>query len=316
MGIQGPPYMIKKGFFKQINHRKSHHLATVMLKEGQRCRPAMAPDVFDGERVLAFDLETTGVSTQYDRIVQLALIGANAEGEAIHYEELVNPRRPIPAGASGVHGIYDHDVRSKGDFSTVADEGAELIEGAIIVGHNVRKFDMGMLESEYLRLGKRTPKPKAIMDTYELVRRLKIGRPHGLGAQCTRHGIALENAHTAAADAAASMLLFWRLSVDHAPAFRKSIEEIERWAVHGNVDAESSDLGRGLSDLTPVDALGKIRIDDGHMVLAFGRHKGRHLSEVQFEDPRYIQWLLSPKGIEDDDARQQVKAYLEQVESP
>ena len=140
----------------------------------------MAPDVFDGERVLAFDLETTGVSTQYDRIVQLALIGANAEGEAIHYEELVNPRRPIPAGASRVHGIYDHDVRSKGGFSTVADAVAELIEGAIIVGHNVRKFDMAMLEGEYLRLGKRAPKPKAIMDTYELVRRLKIGRPHGL----------------------------------------------------------------------------------------------------------------------------------------
>jgi len=36
---------------------------------------------------------------------------------------------------------------------------------------------------------------------------------------------------------------------------------------------------------------------------------------VQFEDPRYIQWLLSPKGIEDDDAREQVKAYLDQVES-
>ena len=127
------------------------------------------------------------------------------------------------------------------------------------------------------------------------------------------HGIALKDAHTAAADAAASLLLFWRLSVDHAPSFRKSIEEIERWAVHGNVASESTDLGRGLADLEPVDALGKIRIDDGHMVLAFGRHKGRHLSEVQFEDPRYIQWLLSPKGIEDESAREQVKVYLDQV---
>ena len=297
-----------------IGQRQSHHFSTVMLKEGQRCRPVMAPDVFDGERVLAFDLETTGVSTQYDRIVQLALIGADETGGEVHYERLVNPRRPIPAGASGVHGIYDHDVRSKGDFSTVADEVAALIEGAIIVGHNVRKFDMAMLESEYLRLGKRTPKPKAIMDTYELVRRLKIGRPHGLGAQCTRHGIALKDAHTAAADAAASMLLFWRLSVDHAPSFRKSIEEIERWAVHGTVASDSSELGRGLGDLEPVDSLGKIRIDDGHMVLAFGRHKGRHLSEVQCEDPRYIHWLLSPKGIEDEEAREKVKVYLEGVQ--
>ena len=63
-----------------IGQRQSHHFSTVMLKEGQRCRPVMAPDVFDGERVLAFDLETTGVSTQYDRIVQLALIGADETG--------------------------------------------------------------------------------------------------------------------------------------------------------------------------------------------------------------------------------------------
>ena len=54
----------------------------------------MAPDVFDGERVLAFDLETTGVSTQYDRVVQLALIGADETGGEVHYERLVNPRRP------------------------------------------------------------------------------------------------------------------------------------------------------------------------------------------------------------------------------
>lgn len=270
----------------------------------------MAADLLAGERVLAFDLETTGVSTQYDRVVQLALVGANPDGSEIHYEKLVNPRRSIPAGASRVHGIYDPDVRSKGDFSTIADDVSELIEGAIIVGHNVRKFDMSMLESEYLRLGKQAPKPKAIMDTYELVRRLKIGRPHGLGPQCTRHGIELKNAHTAAADAAASLLLFWRLSVDHAPSFRKSVEEIERWAVHGAASPDSSDLGRGLTDLDPVDSLGKIRIDDGHMVLAFGRHKGRHLSEVQNEDPRYIQWLLSPKGIEDDSARDRVRTYL------
>jgi hypothetical protein len=49
------------------------------------------------------------------------------------------------------------------------------------------------------------------------------------------------------------------------------------------------------------------------MVLAFGRHKGRHLSEVQAEDPRYIHWLLSPKGIEDVEAREKVKVYLEGV---
>ena len=67
----------------------------------------MAQDLLSGERVLAFDLETTGISTNSDRIVQLALIGVDADEQPIHFETLVNPRIPIPYGATNVHGIYD-----------------------------------------------------------------------------------------------------------------------------------------------------------------------------------------------------------------
>ncbi len=282
----------------------------VMFKGGQRCCSAMAPNVLDGERVLAFDLETTGISTSSDRIVQIALIGANPDGTPIHFEEIVNPQRSIPYGASNVHGIFDHDVRGKGNFSTIADQVAELIEGSVIVGHNVRRFDLAMLDVEFLRLGKRTPRPKAVMDTYEFVRRLNVPRPHKLGALCARHGISLENAHTAAADAAASLLLFWRLSIDHAPSFRCSLEELERWAVHGNISSDATKLGRGLGDLELVDQLGKIRKDGDQIILAFGRHKGRDVKEVHLEDPRYIHWLLSAKGVEDESAREVLRSYL------
>ena len=282
----------------------------VMFKGGQRCCSTMAPNILEGERVLSFDLETTGISTSSDRIVQIALVGAEADGTPVHYERIINPRRPIPYGASNVHGIFDADVRGKGDFSTIVDEVANLIEDSVIVGHNVRKFDLEMLESEFLRMGKRMPRPKAVMDTYELVRRLNVPRPHNLGALCTRHGISLENAHTAAADAAASLLLFWRLSVEHAPSFRHSLEELERWAVHGNITSDATDLGRGLGDLELVDNLGKIRKDGNQMILAFGRHKGRDIREIHLEDPRYIHWLLSAKGIEDESAREDVRTYL------
>ena len=270
----------------------------------------MAPNVLDGERVLAFELETTGISTSSDRIVQIALVGATPDGTPIHFERIINPQRPIPYGASNVHGIFDQDVRGKGNFSTIADEVAELIEGSVIVGHNVRRFDLAMLDVEFLRLGKRTPRPKAVMDTYELVRRLNVPRPHKLGALCSRHGISLENAHTAAADAAASLLLFWRLSIDHAPSFRCSLEELERWAVHGNISSDATNLGRGLGDLELVDQLGKIRKDGEQMILAFGRHKGRDIREIYSEDPRYIHWLLSAKGIEDSAAREAIQGYL------
>lgn len=270
----------------------------------------MAQDFLDGERVLALDLETTGISTNNDKIVQIALIGSSEDGSEISYENLINPRRSIPIQASNVHGIFDSDVKNLSDFSAFADEIYEQIEGAVIIGHNVRQFDLPLLNNEFRRLGRLPPNPKVVLDTLEVVRRVKLPRPHNLGALCKKHGISLENAHTAAADAAASLLLFWRLTVDHSPYFRKSLEELERWLVHGDSRKEDSNLGRGLEDLDMLDSLGKIRIDEGHYVLAFGRHKGRHVSEIQNIDPKYISWLLSPKGIEDEVARETLREYL------
>ena len=271
----------------------------------------MAQDLFVGEKVLAFDLETTGVSTNNDRIVQYALIGTLEDGTPVNREQIVKPGVRIPYDASQIHGIYNEDVRDKPPLAEVADELAELIEGAILVGHNVRSFDYAMLKTEFLRLGRLPPQPKAIMDTPELVRRLRLPRPHNLGALCQRHGIRLEAAHTAAADAAATMLLFWRLSVEHAAAFRKSLPELERWIAHGDQPKDASELGRGLDDLVPVDALGKIREDGDELVLAFGRHRGRYLSEVQANDASYIGWLLSSSsGLECAATKERIKEHL------
>ena len=159
-------------------------------------------EILEGERVIAFDLETTGISTSRDRIVQLALIGSDVDGTEISYDRLVNPRRPIPYDSQRIHGISDADVRGEPDFAQIADSVSNLIEGCVLIGHNVRQFDLPMLRNEFLRIGALPPEPKAVLDTLEMVRRLKLPRPHRLGAQCNRHGISLENAHTASADAA------------------------------------------------------------------------------------------------------------------
>ena len=261
-------------------------------------------DVLEGHRVLAFDLETTGISTNNDRIVQVALIGADADGNPIHHDILVNPQRPIPRDASRVHGIYDQDVRSKPVFKECANELAELMEGAVIVGHNARKFDMPLLQNEFYRCGISPPKPLVVLDTLEAVRRLKIPRPHNLGAQCARHGIDLSNAHDAAADAAACLLLLWKVMRDHPSSFRRSLQEVEEWLISGEVRKDESELGRALTDLESLDKNGRIRIDEGAYILAFGRHRGKDLQSIEREDPRYVDWLISANGIEDDAARE------------
>ncbi len=266
--------------------------------------------VLDGHRVLAFDLETTGVSTQNDRIVQVALIGANADGESIHYDILINPQRPIPSGASRVHGIYDSDVKGEPVFKHYAQELYDLMQGSVIVGHNARKFDMPLIDNEFYRCGLVPPKPLVILDTLEAVRRLRVPRPHNLGAQCARHGIDLTNAHDAAADAAASLLLLWRLMRDHPASFRRSIEDIEYWLINGEGRKDADDLGRSLTDLPSLDPQGRVKVEDGCYFIAFGRHRGKDIGTIAKEDPRYLDWLLSPKGIEDEDAREELKRVV------
>jgi len=286
-----------------------------MFKECPFRSTHMPDDMFAGHRVLAFDLETTGISTQRDRIVQLALIGTDKDGTPIHFEYIVNPTVPIPFEASQIHGIYDSDVRGQPRFSQIVEEVFNLMDGAVIIGHNVRQFDLQMLSQECLRTGRLAPRPFAIMDTLELVRRLKVPRPHNLGSLCTRHSVDLTAAHTAGADAAATMLLFWRLSIEHAPSFRRPINELERWIVHGDSPSDVSALGRGLNDLEPVDMLGKIRRDGEHFIVAFGRHKGKHVLQINEEDPNYMGWLLTPKGVECAQTRERLATYIAQHQS-
>ncbi|MEC8736517.1 MAG: 3'-5' exonuclease [Candidatus Thermoplasmatota archaeon] len=257
----------------------------------------MIGDLLDGYRVLAFDLETTGISTRRDRIVQIALVGADEDGQQIHYDEIVNPGIPIPFEASNVHGIFDADVRGKEKFKDILSTVHELIDGAVIIGHNVLKFDLPFIEQEYFRCGELPPKPAFVIDTLLLARRLKVGRPHNLGSLCSRHGIDLTNAHTAGADAAASMLLFAQLAKQQPKAFRRPIADVEQWIIHGGVKSDASELGRGLQDLDSLDENGKIKIDEEEFIIAFGRYRGTTVRSLYANDVGYFNWLISDKGL-------------------
>ena len=63
----------------------------------------MAEDPFEGHRVLAFDLETTGLDTRRDRIVQYALVGSDEQGGSVTVDDIVNPQCKIPTNAQHMH---------------------------------------------------------------------------------------------------------------------------------------------------------------------------------------------------------------------
>ena len=263
--------------------------------------------MFEGYRVLGFDLETTGISTNKDRIVQFGFVGSDENGEAIYVEKLIHPQQKIPIRASEVHGIFDKDVCNCPTFMDYYDEICGLIEKSIIVGHNVNSFDWKMLEMECLRIGRKCPTPLAIIDTLTLARKLKLPRSHKLGVLCKRYGVDLDNAHTAGADAAACLLLLWKISNEFPAPFRKPVDELVQWLMSKGDEDTNSNLGRGLVDLKPLDPEGRLRMNDDEIIISFGRHRGLTLKQVWNIDREYIFWLQSSSSKLPEDIRNMIK---------
>jgi DNA polymerase III epsilon subunit-like protein len=107
-----------------------------------------ARDALADPDVVILDTETTGL---YDtaRIVDIAVI--TATGETL-LDTLVNPGEPIPAEASGIHGITDAMVAGAPTFAEVAAELFAAIRGKRVLVYNLG-YDLARLEYEFSRLG-------------------------------------------------------------------------------------------------------------------------------------------------------------------
>ena len=181
--------------------------------------------MLSGYRVLGFDLETTGFNPRSDRVVQYALVGSDADGSHINLQSLVNPGVSIPEVSIRVHGITNDDVRGSGEFGDHIAEMASLMEGSIVVGHNIIDFDWRFVEMECMRIGVEVPCPHAIIDTLVIARRFMIPGSHKLGRLCDRFDIRLERAHRADVDAGATLLLLWKIMQAYPRKFRGTVVE-------------------------------------------------------------------------------------------
>lgn len=109
------------------------------------------------ETMVGFDTETTGVSTDRDRIVTAAVI-TRTGAEVTTRTWLINPGVEIPAGATAVHGISTAHAREHGAAPAEAlEEIAQILASALGAGFPVvafnAQFDLSLLESELARHG-------------------------------------------------------------------------------------------------------------------------------------------------------------------
>ncbi len=149
------------------------------------------------------DVETTGASASYGRIIEIAVI--RVEGGKIKrtFQSLVNPERYIPFSVEQLTGIRSKDVECAPLFEDIARELMRLLDGAIFVAHNAR-FDYGFVKNEFRRLGKSFN--ARCLCTVKLSRKLfPQYRNHDLSSVINRFGILCDDRHRAMGDARATL---------------------------------------------------------------------------------------------------------------
>jgi len=117
-----------------------------------------------------FDVETTGLSPRSDRMVELAAVRIDRDGTRSEFHTLLNPGRPIPAGATRIHHITDDMVAEAPHFPRVGLSFLKFIDGSTLVAHNAR-FDLGFLQESLHRGGMPLWRGRT-MDTILLSRRV------------------------------------------------------------------------------------------------------------------------------------------------
>jgi DNA polymerase-3 subunit epsilon len=170
--------------------------------------------LIDGVPIAVLDVETTGLDpTRGDRVCEIAILRSVGREPVDAYQHLIHPQRRMRPGALRVHGITDEMLAGQPTFPEVARDVLEVMEGAVLVGHNLA-FDLGFIETELARAGLSLG-PYVGLDTLRLARRLYTRRRYGLGALAASLGLAIDGrAHRAMADVLLTRLVFHRILED------------------------------------------------------------------------------------------------------
>ena len=226
--------------------------------------------------IIFFDLETTGVDTARDRIVEISMVKVSVDGQKQVKTRRINPEMPIPAEATAVHGITDEDVKNEPTFKQIAKSLAQFIEGCDFGGFNSNRFDLPVLVEEFMRAGVDVDfKRRKYVDVQNIFHK-KEQRTLVAAYKfyCDKD---LENAHSAEADTLATYEVL-EAQIERYGDIGDTIEELAAFSTHNET----------------VDFAGRIALNDkGEEVFTFGKYKGRSVAEIFDKEPSYYSWLIN-----------------------
>ena len=223
--------------------------------------------------IVFFDLETTGVDTAKDRIVEISMVKVMPDGEQIVKTRKLNPGMHIPAEATAIHGITDEDVRDCPTFAQVAKSLEQFIRGCDFGGFN---SDLPVLVEEFLRAGVDVDfKRRRFVDVQNIFHK-KEQRTLVAAYKfyCDKD---LEDAHSAEADTLATYEVLMA-QLERYPDLENDIDKLAEFSTRGEA----------------ADYAGRILFNEkGEEVFGFGKYKGRPVAEVFRAEPSYYAWMMN-----------------------
>ncbi len=164
-------------------------------------------------RFAVIDIETSGLSTRRHRILQLALVTVDGDGEVLDsWSTYVSLRWPWQrVGPRQVHGITRSTLRGAPSIDRVLDEFARRVGDSVVTAHHA-EFDTAFIGAAARRFPPSHPIHAEIerpLCTLAMSRSLdpERRRSHRLNDLCAHYGIALDRPHDALADALATASL-------------------------------------------------------------------------------------------------------------
>lgn len=230
------------------------------------------------DRIIVFDVETTGTDRRRDQVIELCIqFGLAHRAPARTWR--IKPTIPIGPGAQAVHGISIEDLAGCPGFGFYADRVRYIFSRAnVLVGYNLA-FDIDMLQAEYERLGQPLLdlSDKRVIDPFRLWQQCE---PRSLQDAHRRFvGDTFDAAHSAAADVAATGRV-----------------------LSGMIDGFG--LPRDWSDLSEICWPDRARwigptrhvqwAEGGIPVIGFGRHGGTPLTALaDGPEQDYLRWIVA-----------------------
>ncbi|ANZ67785.1 PolC-type DNA polymerase III [Secundilactobacillus paracollinoides] len=153
-----------------------------------------------GATYVVFDVETTGLSAIYDKVIELSAVKMQGKEVIDQFEEFIDPGFHLSDFTTDLTSITDDMVHGSKSEKEVFELFREFYGDAIIVGHNVT-FDIGFMNAGYARYDM-PPVTNPIIDTLTLARFLYPNlKGYRLNTLAKKFHVVLEHHHRAVDDA-------------------------------------------------------------------------------------------------------------------